>query len=414
MLALLSRRVVVLRLAGIAAESSTTGERTGNAMKAKQEAMLAHDLDMLRAFVREEVAPRARAWDEEEHVPHEQVERLARAGLLGQTLAADVGGAARSTHDAARTIAEVARGCGVSARVVVDTNFGAVQLLDRFASDDIRRRWLPGVRSGDCLVAIAITEPGAGSAASELTTAARFDGDTVVLSGTKRWITGAGERDLYLVFARFGDTPGAEGIGAVLVPSGTPGLRIGAREPTMGLRGLREGELHFENCRVPDSHVIIEPGPGAFGTLMAAYNGQRVGAASVSLGLGRGALDVAVAYAKARQQFGRPIAEFQAIQLLLADMAMQLDAAELLIERAATSVDRHGFPARYETSVAKAFAAEAGIFATNAAIQVLGGNGYSRNYPVERMARDARMFTIGGGTTQMQRLAIARALLRET
>ncbi|HEX5165453.1 MAG TPA: acyl-CoA dehydrogenase family protein [Thermomicrobiales bacterium] len=373
----------------------------------------ANDLDRLRAFVRDQVAPLARGWDEDERMPREHVQRLAGAGLLGQTLSRDAGGAGRSPLDAARTIAEVARGCAVSARVLVDTNFGAVQIIDRWATDEIRTRYLPGVRSGEKLVAIAITEPGAGSAANELTTSATFDRDEVVLTGSKRWITGAGERDLYLVFARFDDVPGAAGVGAVLVPAGTPGLRIGNREPTMGLRGLREGELHFEGCRVPDSHLIVEPGPGAFGRLMAAYNGQRVGAASVSLGLGRGALDIAVDYAKERHQFGKPIAEYQAIQLMLADMAIQLDAAELLIERAATTLDRHGFPARYETSVAKTFASEAGILATNTAIQILGGNGYSRHYQVERMARDARMFTIGGGTSQMQRLAVAATLLAE-
>jgi alkylation response protein AidB-like acyl-CoA dehydrogenase len=381
-------------------------------MTTGSEAIDVTDPTSLRVFVTEQVAPRAREWDEQEQLPREHVRRLAAAGLLGQTLVPDVGGAGRSSLEAARSIAEVARGCAVSARVLVDTNFGAVQIIDRWATGEIRRRYLPGVRTGDTLVAIAITEPEAGSAANDLTTSARFDGDEVVLTGSKRWITGAGERDLYLVFARFDSLPGAAGIGAVLVPAGTPGLRIGDREPTMGLRGLREGELHFEECRVPDSHVIVEHGPGSFGRLMAAYNGQRVGAASVSLGLGRGALEIAVAYAKERRQFGRPIAEHQAIQFLLADMAIQLDAAELLIERAATTLDRHGFPARYETSVAKTFASEAGIFATNSAIQVLGGNGYSRHYQVERMARDARMFTIGGGTTQMQRLAVAATLLQ--
>jgi alkylation response protein AidB-like acyl-CoA dehydrogenase len=371
------------------------------------------DLSELRDFVEREVAPRAAIWDEQEHVPREHVARLAQAGLFAQTIAQDAGGAGRSALDAARTIAEVARGCAVSARLLVDTNFGAVQVIDRFGSDVLRQRWLPRVRSGECLVAIAITEPGAGSAANELTTTARVVNDDLIVNGTKRWITGAGERELYLVFARFDNVPGGEGIGAVLVEHDGPGLRIGAREPTMGLRGLREGELHFLDCRVPRDNLVVPPGAGGFSKLMAAYNGQRVGASAVSLGLGRGALTVAARYARERQQFGRPIAEFQAIQLLLADMAIQLDAAELLIERAASSTDRYGFPTRYATSVAKTFAAEAGVFATNTAIQIMGGNGYSRNYPVERMTRDARMFTIGGGTTQMQRLAIAAAVLED-
>lgn len=363
----------------------------------------------LRGFVEREVAPRAATWDEQETMPREHVQRLADAGLLAQTIAPDSGGAGVSVLEAARSISAVARGCAVSARVLVDSNFGAVQVIDRFGSDALRRRWLPEVRRGACLIAIAITEPEAGSAANELTTSARVEGDEIVVNGTKRWITGAGERELYLVFARFNETPGAAGVGAVLVESDRAGLRMGEREPTMGLRGLREGELHFEDCRVPSGNLVVEP--GGFGKLMAAYNGQRVGASAVSLGLGRGALEIAARYAKERQQFGRPIAEYQAIQLLLADMAIQLDAAELLIERAATTLDRYGFPGRYETSVAKTFASETGVFVTNSAIQVLGGNGYSRKYAVERMTRDARMFTIGGGTTQMQRLAVAAEVL---
>lgn len=372
---------------------------------------IAGDPERLRAFVDAEVAPRAATWDEQERVDREHVRRLAAAGLFGMTLREDVGGGGASTLAAARAIAEVARGCGVSARLVVDTNFGAVQIIDKFAPDDIRQRYLPAVRRGEKLIAIAITEPGAGSAANELTTRAEREGGEVVLHGTKRWITGAGERDLYLVFARFDGVEGAAGVGAVLVEAGTPGLEIGAREPTMGLRGLREGELHFNGCRVPAENVIVER--GGFGKLMAAYNGQRVGASAVAQGLARGALEVAVAYAKERRQFGRPIAAYQAIQMLLADMAIQLDAATCLIERAATSSDRYGFPERYPTSVAKTFASEAAIFVTNSAIQVLGGNGYSRHYRVERMARDARMFTLGGGTTQMQRLAIAAKLLAD-
>ncbi len=367
------------------------------------------DPQALVTFVAQEVAPHAGTWDEQEHVPPEHVAKLAAAGLFGMTLRPDVGGAELNALAAARAIAEIARGCGVSARIVVDSNFGAVQILDKFAPDAIRQRYLPRVRRGEQLIAIAITEPEAGSAANELTTRAERDGDEIVLHGRKRWITGAGERGLYLVFARFDDVDGAGGVGAVLVEATTPGVRDGDREPTMGLRGLREAELHFDGVRVPAEHVIVEP--GGFGRLMAAYNGQRVGASAVALGLARGALEVAVDYAKERHQFGRPIAEYQAIQMLLADMAIQLDAAELLVERAASSADRYGFPERYATSVAKTFASEAAVFVTNSAIQVLGGNGYSRHYRVERMARDARMFTIGGGTTQMQRLAVAATLL---
>ncbi|CAN5480233.1 acyl-CoA dehydrogenase [soil metagenome] len=390
---------------------SVNEEANVTSSTASNQAAIATDVEELHSFVDREVAPHAAAWDEQERVDRDHVTRLAEAGLLGMTLRADVGGGESSTLEAARAIAEVARGCGVSARIIVDSNFGAVQILDKFAPEAIRRQYLPLVRRGDKLVSIAITEPEAGSAANELTTRAEREGDEVILHGTKRWITGAGEREIYLVFARFDNVEGSAGVGAVLVEADTPGLRIGDREPTMGLRGLREGELHFEGCRVPAENLIVDR--GGFGKLMAAYNGQRVGASAVALGLARGSLEVAVAYARQREQFGRPIAEYQAIQILLADMAIQLDAATMLVERAAETADRYGFPARYETSVAKTFASEAAIFVTNSAIQVLGGNGYSRHYRVERMARDARMFTIGGGTTQMQRLAIAAKLLAD-
>jgi alkylation response protein AidB-like acyl-CoA dehydrogenase len=229
------------------------------------------------------------------------------------------------------------------------------------------------------------------------------------VTGHKRYITGAGTSRLYLVYARFGDRPGADGVGGVFVERDTPGFRVGHRELMMGLRGIPEGELHFDDCVVPKENVLVGPGDG-FKKLMAAYNGQRLGAATVALGLAQGAYEKALAYVTERRQFGRPIAEFQGLRWKLADMAIKLDAARLLIHRAAARAGR-GFPDALEAAKAKTFAAETAQQVTSEALQLHGAAGYGRSLPLERMMRDARMFAIGGGTLEMMRNLIADRIL---
>lgn len=258
-------------------------------------------------------------------------------------------------------------------------------------------------------MSIAMTEPEAGSALTELRTSARREGDVFVLDGTKRWITGGGERELLLVYARFDDISGPEGIGAILVEMERPGFRTGQRIPSMGVRGVRESYLHFEAMRLPVENMVVAPGAG-FKRLMSAYNGQRVAASAVCLGLAQGALDYAVAYAHKRRQFGQRITDFQAIQMKIADCAIDLAAARLLVYRAAANAHQT-ITDRIESSIAKAYAAEMVIRVTNEAIQIMGGDGYSRLHPVERMARDARAFTLAGGSIEMQRLAVAADVL---
>ncbi len=366
--------------------------------------------ETVRAFAAAEIAPLAARWDQSEQMPREHVQKLADFGLFGLVIPEEYGGHGRPPLEALLAVEAVAESCGVSGRLVVDHNFGPTGLIRHYGSDEQKRLWLPKIARGEVLTSICITEPDHGSDANLMETTLTPDGAGAFrLNGHKRWITGAGERELNVVFARFGETPGANGIGCVLVPTDSPGVEIGAREPTLGLRGIREGELLFQDVPVTREQVLVPAGSGSFRKLMSAYNGQRVGAAMVAVGITTAAINAAITYAKERHQFDRPIADFQAIQFRLADMAIQRDAARLLCYRAIQSGDP---PERYAASVCKTFAAETAIAVTNSALQVFGGNGYSRNYPVERLLRDARMFTLGGGTLEIQRIGIAKELLR--
>jgi alkylation response protein AidB-like acyl-CoA dehydrogenase len=373
---------------------------------------LGPEQDALRRRARELAdtifAARAARWDASEEYPWENVKDLLAAGLMGMTIPREYGGPDRPVLDVVVAIEEVARACGITGRIVVEGSLGVVGALKAYGTEGQKRRYFPWVLDGD-KPAIAISEPAAGSAATDLETRAEAAAGGYRLTGHKCWITGAGTSRLYLVFARFGGRPGAEGIGGLLVERDTPGFRIGRRELMMGLRGIPEGELHFEGCLVPRENLLVAPGDG-FKRLMRAYNGQRLGAASVALGLAQGAYELALRHAAERRQFGRPIAEFQGIRWKLADMAITLDAARLLIHRAAARAGR-GFPDALEAAKAKTFAAEMAQEVTSQALQIHGAAGYGRSLPLERMARDARMFTIGGGTVEMMRNLIADHIL---
>jgi hypothetical protein len=351
---------------------------------------------------------RAARWDAEESYPWENVKALVEAGFMGLTIPRAYGGGGGSVLDVLLVVEEIARVCGVTARIVVEGNVGVVGALAAYGTEAQKRRYFPWVLEGD-KPAICITEPEAGSAATDLATRADEHPEGYVLTGQKRWITGAGTSRLYLVYCRMNDRPGAEGIGAVLVERDQSGFTIGERDRTMGLRGIPEGRLHFEGCRVAREQVLVGP-PDGFKRLMRAYNSQRLGAATVALGLAQGAWELALAYAQERRQFGRPIGDFQGIRWKLADMAIALDAARLLIHRAACS-DDEGFPDPVLSAKAKTFAAEMAQQVTGQALQIHGAAGYGRALPLERMVRDARMFAIGGGTVEMMRNLIADRIL---
>jgi len=361
------------------------------------------------------IAPRAAEVDRSEAYPWDNVAALRDAGLLGYTIPQAYGGAGGSFLDAAIIIEEMARVCGVTGRIAVEANMGAISAVMHYGSEAQKRLAAELVLGGD-KPAICITEPEAGSAATEMTTRADRRAGHYVINGRKHWITGGGVSRLHLIFARIFDEAGRrQGIGGFLAvrdDASTPkGLTIGRREPTMGLRGIPETEIIFEDLAIPDDMVLRNAAgvPHGFAGLMNAYNSQRVGAATVALGLAQGAFEAATAFAKQRHQFGRPIAEFQGLQWMLADMAIGLNAARLGIHQAAAGADP--FPDPLLAAQAKVFASEMAIRVTNDALQMFGARGYSRGYPMERMARDARMFTIGGGTAQVLRNFIAGKVL---
>ena len=369
-----------------------------------------------RTFAQEVVLPRAAAIDRDEQYPWDIVKALGEAGFLGMTLPKNLGGKGASFLDAAVVIEEMAKCCTVAARIVVETNMGAISTVMAYGTKEQQQLAAGLVLAGD-KPAICITEPDAGSDTTAMTTRADKRGDQYVINGKKHWITGAGVSRLHLIFARVFDERGeALGIGAFLaIRDVTKGLRVSKREPTMGLRDMPEGELTFENLEVPAGMVVIPPSGfrRGFADLMNAYNSQRVGAGTVAIGIAAGALDYALAWVKAREQFGRPIGEFRGLQWLLADMQTQLTASRLILYAAARSRGPNGsvFPDPMLAAQAKIVASEAAIKIVNDALQVFGARGYSRDLPLERMARDVRMFTIGGGTAQVLRTLVASKML---
>lgn len=365
-----------------------------------------------RELARGVIAERAARVDATEEYPWDNVTALNDAGFMGMTIPTAYGGKGASYLDAALVIEQMAQVCGVTGRIVVEANMGAIGAVMAYGSEDQKTQAAALVLAGD-KPAICITEPDAGSAATQMTTRADKRGDTYVLNGKKHWITGGGVSRLHLIFARVFENGEEQGIGGFLAVRGeAEGLTIGQREPAMGLRGIPETEVVFEDLEVPASMAIIPPEglKRGFAGLMNAYNGQRVGAGTVALGLAGGAYEHALTYVQERHQFGRPIAEFQGLQWMLVDMDSQLEAARLLIYRAAASAG-DGFPDITQAARAKIFTSEMAIKVTNDALQLFGAAGYSRNRPMERMVRDARMFTIGGGTAQILRTVVATRLL---
>ena len=371
--------------------------------------------DKARRLAEGAIAERAAEVDRTEEYPWDNVALLKDAGFMGMTIPEAYGGQGRSFLDAVLVVEEMAKHCGVTGRIVVEANMGAISSVMRYGSEEQKKLCAEHVLAGD-KPAICITEPNAGSAATDMTTRADKVGDKYIINGTKHWITGGGVSKVHLIFARVFENGEEQGIGGFLaIPNEHPGLVIGTREPAMGLRGIPECQVHFKDLEVHESMALIPPQGirRGFAGLMTAYNSQRVGAGTVALGIAQGAYEKALAYAQEREQFGRPIAEFQGLQWMLVDMSTQITAAQTLIYRAAASAetDQSGFPDMTLAAQAKIFTSEMAIKVTSEALQVFGAMGYSRNLPMERMYRDARMFTIGGGTAQVLRNMVATQIL---
>lgn len=375
----------------------------------------------IAASLADKFAPRAAKWDQCREYCHDNVRDLAKAGLMGMTIPKAYGGQGASFYDTAVAVEEIAKACTLSARIVVEANMGGISAIMAYGSEEQKRFCAPYVLAGD-KPAICITEPDAGSAAQDLQTTARRSGDGFILNGTKHWITGGGVSKLHLIFAKvIGANGETEGIGGFLVlrdPENgidPEGFDIVRRERTMGLCGMPEAELRFTGLELPADSIIVPPSglEKGFAGLMTAYNSQRVGAGTIAMGVAAGALEHAKRYLKEREQFGRPLAEFQGLQWMIADMDTQVHAARLMLHEAAKSTSPCGlpFPDRTLAARAKLFASEMAIKVVSDALQMFGARGYGDQEPLERMYRDVRMFTIGGGTAQILRTQVAGAAL---
>jgi len=372
-------------------------------------------VDLANRLGRDEFAPKAARWDREHEYPHENVEVMRRAGLLGMTIPKRFGGPERPLIDVVLAIEQIAKYCGVTARIVVETNMGALGSIMAYGTEAQQREIARRVLEDGDKPAIGMTEPDAGTDLTALkTTAVEHDGCYVV-NGTKHWITGGGISRTNLIFARIVDRQGKDqGIGGILVDKGTPGFSVGRVEDAMGLRGIPEAELIFDSCEVPVANLVVRDPKDGFKKLMNGYNAQRIGASAVALGIAQGAHDLAVDYMCQRETFGKKLKDFQGLQWMMAESEMKLEAARLLIYRAACNARKLEnnvmLPEMREASIAKAFTAHEAFHVVSEALQMFGASGYSRDLPLERMLRDVRMFQIGGGTSQAQMNMIARSI----
>lgn len=365
--------------------------------------------ETVREFADRECQPRAAIWDREARIPDEPVlAQIVEMGLLGMCLPEAYGGGGQDLLSAVLCIEQLARISSLCAASVFESNLGPVRVIEKFGTEEQRRRILPLVCQGRMQVSVGMTEAEAGSALTDLRTRAEPHPEGWRINGRKVFCSGGGHSEGYLVYCRFGDTLGARGIGAILVEKGTPGLSFGKQEQYMGLRGIPGSDLVFEDCIVPRENLVVAA--GGFRSLMECFDIERCGNASMALGIATGALEVARKHALERVTFGKPIADRQAIQLLIAEMATRVDAARLLVYRAAVNAGS-GFPSIQESSMAKVFANETAKAVTDMAMEVLGGYGYTTEYPVERMLRDSRGWPLAGGTLQMQKIIIAATVL---
>lgn len=364
---------------------------------------------LARQVAREQYAPHAITWDRDRtHFPVEERQRLADLGLLALPLPEEYGGGGRPLLDALIVQEEFAKANALSAWPIFEASAGPARVIELFGTEEQRQLFLPPVARGDVTIAISISEAHAGSAATDVRCAAVIEGDRIIINGAKRWCSGAGVAEQYLVYVRFGDIQGGRGIGAVLVDRDTPGLTFGAQEELMGHRGVGSADMFFDDVRVPLVNMIIPQ--GGFSALFTAFSIERLGNSTMCLAIAQEALDRTASYVSERKQFGKDIAEFQLVQGALAEMVVDVEAARLLIYRAAGNAGR-GFPETIEASVAKCFANEMAKRVTDKAIQLHGGYGYSSEFEIERLHRDAVGWAIAGGTPAIQRTRIASEFL---
>lgn len=366
--------------------------------------------DMVRKLAQGEIAPRAAEYDRRHEYPWKNLEKMGELGLMGMPIPDEYGGAGYDFLSYILTIEEISRACASTGVILaVHTSVGSLPIL-YLGTEEQKRKYLPRLASGEWIGAFALTEPNAGSDAANISTTAYLDGDHYILNGSKIFITSGGQASLYITFVTLDRNKGRNGITCLIVEKDTPGFSIGKIEEKMGLCASQTAELVFENARVPVENLLGKEGEG-FKVAMAVLDGGRIGIGAQGVGIAQAALDAALDYARQRVQFGKPIASFEGIQFMLADMATQVDAARLLVYRAARMKDL-GLPYGGEASMAKMFATDTAMKVTTDAVQIFGGYGYCKDYPVERYMRDAKITQIYEGTNQIQRLVIAKNLLK--
>ena len=367
---------------------------------------------MVREFAEKELKPRAAETDASGRLPMEAIKKMAPLGLLGLPVPEEYGGPGIDSISAAIVIEEIGRACGSTGLSIAAHNGLGLWPIVAFGSEAQKRRWLPRLMSGETLGALALTEPGAGSdLAGGVRTTAVKEGDSWIIKGSKAWITNASHAEVIITLCRTDPQAGHRGMSMILVETDREGLTIHPKETKMGVRGSPTHAITYDDVRVPRDNLLGEEGRG-FHQAMMTLDGGRISIGALSVGLAQAALEEAVRYAKERVAFGKPIAEHQAIQWMIADMATEIEAARTLVYRAAWLKDQ-GKPFTKEAAMAKLFASEAAERAAFKAIQIHGSYGYSTEYPVERIYRDQRLMTIGEGTSEVQRMVISRRVLQE-
>jgi len=364
--------------------------------------------DMARSFAEKEFAPHAEVWDQDHIFPEEALRKAAGLGLAGIYAREDVGGSALTRLDAAIIFEELSKGC-TSTSAYLSIHNMATWMIDHFGDEALRQKYCPALTSMDYFASYCLTEPGAGSDAASLTTKAVRDGDDYIINGAKAFISGGGRSEIYVVMVRTGGA-GPKGISAIVVEKGTKGLSFGAQEKKMGWHSQPTCSVNFEDCRVPSSNLVGAEGDG-FKIAMKGLDGGRLNIGACSLGAAQACLDLTVQYMSERKQFGKKLNEFQALQFRIADMATELEAARLLLHKAASKVDEKAPDASHFAAMAKRLATDTGFNIVNEALQLHGGYGYMQDYPIERYLRDVRVHQILEGTNEIMRLIISRNIL---
>lgn len=365
---------------------------------------------MVKDFAEKNIRPNVMQWDEEQTFPIELFKKLGTLGLMGVLVPEEYGGSGFSYFEYVTVIVEIAKVCGSIGLSVAAHNSLCTGHILAFGNDEQKQRWLPKLATAEWIGSWGLTEANTGSDALGMNTTAVLDGDHYIVNGSKNWITHGKSGNIAVVMVRTGEKGDSKGISAIVIEKGTPGFTHGKKENKLGMRASETTELIFDNCRVPKENLLGVQGEG-FKQAMKVLDGGRISIAALSLGIAKGAFEAAVKYSKERHQFGQPIANFQGISFKLADMATEIEAAELLIMQAADLKNRRQ-PVTKQSAMAKYFASEVAVRAANEAVQIFGGYGYTKDFPVEKFYRDAKLCTIGEGTSEIQKIVIAREVLK--